>query len=160
MRSTQIGTIIGILFGCGWAIAAASAFSGKWRIVVIVASLAISAVLVARSFSFAGATNGTFQGGIYGIAVSLEVVAIVAASIFLNRSGNQSFIPPVVAIIVGLHFIGLWRAMNNAVFLFVAVAMCAVGLVAAALPPFQRLPVTGLGSAFALWGAAIYTLFK
>ena len=160
MRGAQIGTIIGILFGCGWAIRASTALGGKSRVLAVLASLAISAVLIVRSFRSSGTTSGTFDGGIYGIAVAFEVVAILIAAIALNRSGNQSFVPPAVAIIVGLHFIGLWRAMNSAVFLWLAVALCVVGLTAAVLPPFQRLPTTGLGSAIALWSAAIYTLAK
>jgi hypothetical protein len=160
VNGEQIGTIVGIVFGCAWGIAAGSAFSAGWRTPAIAASLAISAVLIARTLRLPQTPDGSFNGRIYGIAVSFEMVVILVATIFLNRTGNQTLIPPVVTIVVGLHFTGLWRASDRAVFLWLAAALCAVGCVAAALPEPRRLPATALGSAVALWSAAAATLFK
>ena len=158
MNSAQIGTIAGVLFGCAWGIAGTLPLPPVWRTAGILESLAVSALLVLFIYRAQGSAGGYFNGAIYGIAVTAEVVAIVIAGVILSRTGRSTLIPPVVAVIVGLHFIGLWRAMGSVSFLWLAGALCAVGLFAAAMRPGARLPATGIGSALSLWGAALSTL--
>jgi hypothetical protein len=158
MSPTQIGIIIGVLFGFIWAVAGASALNGVWRLVVILASIFVSAFLVTAALR-APATPGRFNGAIYGAAVTFEVIAIVVAVLILNRSGQQSLVPPIVAAIVGLHFLGLWLATGNRAFVGLAASLCGVGIVGSLVPPTARLPIAGIGSALALWTSTAWTIF-
>src|SRR5215469_2710594 len=158
MSGDQIGTMVGVVFGCAWGIAGTLPLPPIWRTAGILGSIAASAILFMLIRGAPAPAAGHFNGAIYGIAVTAEVVAIVIAGVILSRTGQGSFIPPVVAAIVGLHFIGLWLATGNATFLWLSGALCAVGLGAAAMAQGARLPAAGIGSALALWGAALSTV--
>jgi len=67
----------------------------------------------------------------------------------------QAYALQALGVIIGLHFIGLWKASGMARFLGIAAAMTIVSLAACALPPPLRDMVTGFGNALVLWiGAA------
>lgn len=78
----------------------------------------------------------------------------------LPRYGLQAYLVPTIGIIVGLHFIGLWRASGETAFLGIAAAMCAVSTAAMVLPdgPVGSLNPRALfasyGSALVLWVTA------
>lgn len=158
MSGDQIGTMVGVAFGCAWGIAGTLPLPTVWRVAGILGSIVASAILITLIRAAPGSAHGYFNGAIYGIAVTAEVVAIVIAGIILSRTGHSSFIPPAVTAIVGLHFIGLWLATGIVTFLWLAGALCAIGLGAATMGRAARLPVTGIGSALALWGAALTTV--
>jgi len=74
---------------------------------------------------------------------------------------------PAIGFIVGLHFLGLWKATDLRVFRWTAVAMCLVCGIAAFLPSATpngnvdlRRAVTGLGCALVLWGASAWGLVR
>ncbi|HZV79260.1 MAG TPA: hypothetical protein VFF60_06535 [Candidatus Binatus sp.] len=157
MSGDQIGMIIGAAFGCAWGIAGAVTLRSPWRETLVIVSFAISFLLIRATLS-ATLPYSHFNGAPYGIAVGLEAVAIAIAAITLNGTGNASFVPPVVAAIVGLHFIGLWLATGKIVFLGTCIAMCVVALAGFFSPASARLPVTGLGSALALWASVAVAL--
>lgn len=158
MSGDQIGTIVGVAFGCAWGIAGTLPLPPLWRTAGILGSIAASVILIMLIRGAPGTVDGHFNGTIYGVAVTAEVIAIVIAGVTLSQTGHGSFIPPAVAVIVGLHFIGLWLATNTVTFLWLAAALCAIGLGAAAVEKSARLPVAGIGSALALWAAALSTL--
>lgn len=160
MSGDQIGAIVGVAFGCAWGIAGGLSLPPLWRAATVIGSLLISASIALLIGVSASAPRGYFDGAIYGIAVTAEVVAIVIAAIALRRTRKSSFIPPVVAAIVGLHFLGLWRATGNLVFVWLAGALCAVGLLATLVSRSMRMPLTGIGSAVALWAAALATVVR
>ena len=112
-------------------------------------------------------TLGTFRDRIYGKAVVFEVVAIAATIWLLKLFGLPDLVMPAIGFIVGLHFLGLWKATDLRVFLCTAVAMCLVCGIAAFLPGATAsgnvdLPraVTGLGCALVLWGASAWSLVR
>ena len=133
-----------------WGIAGTLPLQSSWRLLGVAGSIIISVALALAVTKARGATDGTFNGGIYGIAVVAEVVAIGIAAVVLNRRGQSSFVPAMVAAIVGLHFIGLWLATGNFTLVWVAVALCAVGVISASVTKDARMPVAGIGSALAL----------
>lgn len=92
-------------------------------------------------------------------SVLFEAVLIVLTVVLVRRFSHRSLIPPIIAIIVGLHFVGLYFAAGQVVFIWLAVAMFVVGVVAVLAPQALRLPIAGFGSAIALWGSAIEMLF-
>jgi hypothetical protein len=94
-----------------------------------------------------------------------DAIAILAAVLLLRRFSLSQFLVPAIGVIVGLHFIGLWKATDLSVFRWTALAMCVVCTFSLLLPgrtvdgTDARQAVAGLGSALALWVAGAATLF-
>jgi hypothetical protein len=108
---------------------------------------------------------GTFRPAIYGMAVSFEAGAIFTAIWLLKRFALPQFLLPAIGFIVGLHFLGLWKATDLRNFLWIALSMCTVCGLAAFLPGVTengdvdlRTVAAGLGSALVLWGAGFRAL--
>jgi hypothetical protein len=130
-------------------------------------SIAISAALAAAlAILPARRKAGTFRGQVYGVAVALEAVAIVLAVWSLRHLSLQHFLLPAIGFVVGLHFIGLWKATDMSLFRWVAGALCTICVVAVFSPGLignggidVRRVVAGLGCALVLWAAGLVTLF-
>lgn len=159
MTGEQIGILIGVIAGGGWAVAGASALEGRARVIAVLGSLGLTVLLGLVTADLpSAAMTGRFDGGIYGIAVTAETIAILGAVALLRRSARQDWLPPVIAVIVGLHFLGLWRATGSLVFVALAAGLCAVGIAGSLVPAPRRLLVVGFGCAAALWAAAAVTV--
>src|SRR6516162_3763311 len=162
------GATIGVVFGCVWGIAGSTALLAPWHAWAIASIMGISMVLfVALCLVQKHRTPGAFRARIYGLAVVFEVVAIVATIWLLKQFGVPHLLMPAIGFIVGLHFLGLWKATDLRVFLWTAVAMCLVCGIAAFLPSATangnvdlRRAVTGLGCALVLWGASAWSLVR
>lgn len=154
--------MIGTGFGGFWAIMGALALPRAFTTWAAAGAAALTLILLGRLWlSAAPQRSGFFRRSAYRVAVVLEIVALVAAGYLLPRSGLAAYLVPVIGIIVGLHFIGLWRASGNRIFLLIAGAMCAVSAVAMALPAAPagflnaRALFASYGNALVLWvGAA------
>lgn len=168
MNSATIGSIVGVAFGCAWGIAGSTGLPRPYRLAWVIASIAISAALIAALLVHPSIPQqGRFDGRLYGFAVVFEVLAILGVVFAFQRLDFQAFLVPAIGFIVGLHFIGLWKASAMPVFLWVAVAMCILCAVAAFLPGAKfpggldaRLTVSGIGCAVVLWLAGATTLFR
>jgi hypothetical protein len=163
MDARTLGALIGVVFGCAWGIAGASGLRGRGMPAAMLFVLAVSAALVAALLRVpAHGSVGTFRGSVYGVAVALESIGIIVAVALLRRFDHATFMMPVVGFIVGLHFVGLWRATDLRLFAWVAVAICVVCAFAAMLPPDGatdgRRVFAGIGCAVVLWTAALTTL--
>jgi hypothetical protein len=66
----------------------------------------------------------------------------------------------VIAIIVGLHFLGLWRVTGAEIFIALAGGLCLVGRIALWAAESRRLLITGFGCAFVLWASAAATIIS
>lgn len=156
MTPSQIGALVGVGFAALWAAAGLSVLRRKSRTALAsVFAVVVIALIVAVFRVEPDEGGGRFGGGIYGITVGGEMIAIVAAVRLLTRYRREAMIPPVVASLVGLHFIGLWAATGATVFPWVAAAgLCAVAafgmFVAHRQGASRALAVTGLGSAAVL----------
>ena len=151
----MIGSLIGLLFGLLWLLVGASA-SGQAAIPVAVTGVMIFALAAWRVVRRGGGSRRRFRRGYFIAAVLFELAAIMAAQQWLAARGRGDLLFPVVGVIVGLHFIGLWLAANNGRFLWLSGAMVAVNLAALllTLSNSERLMVSGYGSAAALLVAA------
>lgn len=166
MDGPNIGPVVGVAFGCAWGLAGATALPHPWQTWAIGSNIGISAVLiVAFALLDKQRHSVTFRGHIYGIAVAFEVAGIFLTIWLLRQFALSQLLLPAIGFIVGLHFLGLWKATDLRVFLWTALAMCLVCGVAAFLPGATengnvdlRRVVTGLGTALVLWGAAVRTL--
>ena len=162
-RSGPIPASIGTIFGGLWALIAAMALPPIWRIPATVIAAVSTAILIVRLWRAerpaAGPPTRLFGRKAYRIAVVAEVLAIYAASAALPRLGWQAYFIQAVGIIVGLHFIGLWRATRSGRFVGIAAGMCIVSALAILLPATVRLVdlrdfVAGAGNALVLWMGA------
>jgi hypothetical protein len=101
--------------------------------------------------------SGTFRGDIYGIAVTAEFIAIILAVVALKWLHRKDLVYPVIGLIVGLHFIGMWKATDLKSFLALALGMSVISIVALFLPDMgrngfsPRRTTVGLGCAAMLW---------
>jgi hypothetical protein len=123
----------------------------------------LSVLLIARLWRTRrpGGDAGMFRRRTYLIAVILEVAALYAVALLLPRSGLGAFLVPAVGLVVGLHFIGLWRATGLSRFFWIAVCMSAVSILSMGLPASAflfianpRNAVCSLGNAIVLWSFA------
>ena len=163
MNGAAIGALICTIFGGVWAIAGGTGLPKRSRIAAITFATVFTLLLVAFVFvrPEPAVRAGVFQGRVYGLSVAGEVLAIVIAVALLRWRRRRDLILPAVGLIVGLHFIGMWKAVGSPLFLAVAAAMSAVSLVAFLLPGWDRngfsarQSVAGFGCAAILWIAAL-----
>ena len=147
---------IGLAFAALWLLLGAAALPLPWRYAVgVIGGVAIGALAI-RAWRMDERRTGQFRMGRYRIAVVLEFAALALAGVLLSRAGLGGYMLPVVGIIVGLHFVGLWWAGGGAQFLRLAGTMTAIDTAALLLAPASHAmqAAAGLGSAAALAGFA------
>ena len=89
-------------------------------------------------------------GRIVGLWSTIEGVLIAIAVIVLVRLGQPELIPPVIAVIVGLHFIPLAHALGVPLYYWTAAGLIVVGL-GALVVPGSTLAIAGIGAAVVLY---------
>lgn len=156
--SRPVAEMIGAGFGGLWAVMGAAGLPRSWTPWAAAAALAITLFLIGRLwFSASPNSTGLFRRGAYRITVILEVAALAASGYLLPRYGLQAYFVPAIGIIVGLHFIGLWRASAKPIFLWIAAALCAISAAASVLPAAPegflnpRVVFASYGNAMVLW---------
>jgi uncharacterized membrane protein (UPF0136 family) len=166
MNRGSVGAVVGVAFGCAWGIAGATALPNPWSVWGVRLSIGISAALAAALVMLPARRKiGTFRGQVYGVAVALEAAGIVITVWSLRHLSLQQFLLPAIGFVVGVHFIGLWKATDMSLFRWVAGALCTICVVAAFSPGLTenggidvRRVVAGLGCALVLWAAGLVTL--
>ena len=167
MSGATLGTMIGVAFGGVWAAAGAAGLPRGWRGSAAVLSVLVAAALIAALILVPRtAATGVFRGSVYWIAVGIESAAVLVAAVVLNRRKRQDLLLPVIGMIVGIHFLGLWQATDLVRFVWIAIAMTAICGAALFLPARDangtraRQIVAGFGTALVLWTAGAMTLFS
>ncbi|MFH8756397.1 hypothetical protein [Streptomyces atroolivaceus] len=166
------GTVVLSVFALVWAFAGASglASSGAALTVEIIA-VPVTAAAVHLAYRKGAApsprmvtppANWARSVGIVNVAELAAIFAVIAAS---NASGRPGFIPPAVALVVGLHFVPLarlydqWQYKGTAALLS-ASAVLGFALLAAGLPDGSVRAVVGLASAVTLWASAYHVAVR
>ena len=159
--------LIGLAFGGLWAVIAALALPvGVHNVALIFDALITGGLICWLWFRPSHAPSGRlFRAKAYWVSVALEVAAIYLASILLSKVGLQAYFIQALGIIVGLHFIGLWRATGSPRFLAISAGMFIVSAIACFLPAQfsgwnPRDFATGLGNALILWAGASGVLWR
>ena len=108
------------------------------------------------------------SGKWFGLIFASEAALIAIASIVLGDTGHDALIPPVIALIVGLHFLLLAPLFRLPLYNVTGIAMsalalvCIIAVIAGWRPAGDSLffwsSVVGLGSAALLWATAITLL--
>ncbi|MGD6742210.1 hypothetical protein ACOKM3_10275 [Streptomyces sp. BH106] len=155
------------LFGLGWWLLATSAFGGAARpaAMVVGCAAAIALMLTARRRLPASA-GGPFPADrrrrflqING----LQWLLILAIAQVCARTGTAVLIPPLVAVVVGLHFLPLAAVFEQPRLRVPAALLTAAGVAGLAVwlgdgPDTTVRLVVGLVSAISLWGTAVWTV--
>ena len=117
--------------------------------------IAISAALLGWTSRIAlpGRTRneGKRIGRLIAMWSSVQGVAIFATFALCQRLGIPDAAVPILAIIVGLHFLPLARGIPTPIYDATGLGMIAVGAVALLLPPAIRYAATGIPCATILW---------
>jgi hypothetical protein len=96
--------------------------------------------------------RGRNPGRVIGIASAIEGAAIVAAVILMVKFHRQDLSAPVIAILIGLHFVPIARGLHARVYYLPVGLLLALGAMGFALPDVrQRSAVVYVGTACALW---------
>ncbi|MFE7760490.1 hypothetical protein [Streptomyces sp. NPDC057438] len=155
------------LFGLGWWLLGSSAFAGVVRPVLVVVGcvVAVGLMFAARRFLPASA-GGPFPAGRrrrFNQINGLQWLLIVAVALVCGQAGTPVLIPPLVAVIVGLHFLPLAVVFGQPRLRVPAALLVASGaagtIVWLADGPDETVRlVVGLASALSLWAMAAWTV--
>lgn len=160
----MISNVIGLCFGGIWALAGSLAFAGMIRGVLLTFAVGMTTGLIVRVCRCPPdyrSQGKMFDRWPYLIAVVLEVLAIRVTVALLPHYGAERYLLQAVGIIVGLHFIGLWKASQSSRFLLISAGMCVVSALSVlAQPATAGLRagdvLAGFGNALVLWlGASL-----
>ncbi len=167
LRGAAASISISTLFAFAWGLSGGFALPGLWQFLALALVTLLTLLFGVAAFRFqraarkapAGAhthLSNPFRTASYRFSVLAMLIAFPIAGRLLTASGYPGAIMPVIAIIVGLHFLGLVRAFRSGLFVWVALGFCLVGGAALLLPLVWegvalRQAVVGLGCAAVLW---------
>jgi hypothetical protein len=122
-----------------------------------------SAILVAYMRRSGGRARPAAErkrtGRVVGFATAFEGIAILAAFAFVPQMRAVDFAFPVIAIIVGLHFIPLARAFAGTPYYVMAAMLIIIGATGFAIPnPDLRILYVSIGIACVYWLTCIVAL--
>lgn len=157
----SVGAIIVASFALLWVAAGAHQLGRHWFVSLLSISILISAgIIIAAIRAPFPKHPGEFNGAIYGIVVTLEVIAIIIAVVLLNRPGRKQYLIPVIALIVGVHFFGMVPALGANEFWWIGGALCALSLLTMLILPRKFwAAVVGIGCAMILWFSTLGAFF-
>ena len=179
------GGLIMIFFGLAWwGIASQGiAYSNQllyWGVIYVIAIALLALTIVfmigarrlPRDTSPEAVARGRVIGrrlGIqFGIIFGLEIIIAVVVNVVLNIINHQEFFFPLLAIIVGAHFLPLAPIFQVRVYYATGILLCLVGLVVLLATPSTAMMngarlwdvLPGILSAPILWLTALYDLFE
>ena len=94
-------------------------------------------------------------GRLIGIWTMVEGVAIFATFALTPKLGIPDAAVPILAIVVGLHFLPIARGIPMPVYYATGLAMIATGAVALLMPAADRYAATGIPCAIILWASCV-----
>lgn len=172
VRGYASGALFMTFFGAFWASFSAFAL-GPWQRVllfsaigVVSVALAIAAVRLLRqarrlptSASEEARARGKAQSRRFFLVFAVEFASIFVAANLLGIAGFEGFIPPVIALIVGLHFIPLATVFGVRLYYLTGVLVSLVAVVALVAllfgvtlgGEFGWAVVVGIATALILW---------
>ncbi|MGW7433434.1 hypothetical protein ACWGIN_28325 [Streptomyces sp. NPDC054861] len=155
------------LFGVGWWLLGTSAFDGWVRPVSIVVGclLALGLMLAAKRFLPASA-GGPFpaeQRRRFNRINAVQWLLIIAVAVVCGVSGTPVLIPPLVALVVGLHFLPLavvfaQPRLRVPAALLILAAAAGLAVWATGGPDETVRLVVGVAAALSLWATAAWTV--
>ncbi|MFF9349100.1 hypothetical protein [Streptomyces sp. NPDC014734] len=163
------GILILTVFASLWATLGISVIPGGMA--VTAASVVLAAGFIAATIFFSlrsqpaepddrdeNAATGNYRS--FGLINFAQTVAIFVSLVILGRIGQWALVPPVVCLIVGLHFLPLARTFGEPRYRWAGTLMTAVSLAgilvfAADAGAGAVRAVVGFGAALVLWATAL-----
>ncbi len=174
LRGVASGVCFMAFFGTLWAsigVGGVGGWAAPWPTVVV---LLIGVVLLGGAVSLwrgsgrlrdVAMEGGDNTGRWFGIVFALEGAAIAIASVVCNATGHFDRFFPIMALIVGIHFLPLARLFQIGMYYLTGALLCLVGIVALLAVPVNatlggqaimaRWLVVGGGCAVILWVTAL-----
>ena len=137
---------------------AAGLFLSHQSLLWLVVPVAISGAILfwaSRMMTATVSSGGSHVGRLIAIWSTVEGVAMFVASNVLINLKMPDALMPVLAIIVGLHFLPIARGIPVRLYYATGAALMAVGTVALIAPPWHLPLATGVVAAAILWLSAI-----
>jgi hypothetical protein len=162
------GTLILALFALLWAVVGASGLPTGAAWAVGIAAVVLAAAAIALAFRGGGEGSperarrqpeGWYRHvGLVNVAQFVAIAVVVALAMAL---GAPQFVPPVVCLVVGLHFFPLARLFDQPQYTWAAAGLCvaaAAGLVLLAVGPgfAASRAVIGIAAAGTLLATALH----
>ncbi len=163
MPRDRLGAVVGAVFGLVFVLVNSGAAGAPWATVLrVLGALVFVAVLWhQRRYSASSGPAGTRPGALrtYWTSVVLEVVALVAGTAILSRTGHGEYGVAWVALVVGVHFLPFASAFDLPSFRWLGASLIALGVAGTALGvaglgAVAPALVAGVGSGFVLMGFA------
>jgi len=155
------------LFGLGWWLLGTSAFEGLVRLIEVVVGCAVTVglLLAARRF-FPSSAGEPFPAGQRRQFMRINVLQwllIIATGVVCRYAGAPVLIPPLIAVVVGLHFLPLAAVFEEPRLRIPAALLGAAGATGVIVwlmngPDETVRLLVGLISALSLWGMALWTI--
>ncbi|MER7896900.1 hypothetical protein ABTX62_12460 [Streptomyces sp. NPDC096046] len=155
------------LFGLGWWLLGSSAFDGLMRQVLVAVGCAVMVglMLAARRF-LPSSAGGPFPVGRrrrFNQINGLQWLLIIAVAAVCRHVGVPMLIPPLIAVVVGLHFLPLAAVFEQPQLRIPAALLIASGAAGITVwltngPDETVRLVVGPTSALSLWGMTVWTL--
>jgi hypothetical protein len=157
--------IMGVFAALWWVVGVRAAGYGSFPLylipVVITSGIVVAALRRRTPDHPVQASEERRRDRVIWIASAAEGVAIFVAVNVLGYTGRLAFTAPVVAIIVGLHFVQLARGLPATRYNVTAGLLVALGAVGVALPDAtQRLLVVCIGASSILWLTSAWVLSR
>ena len=155
------------LFGLGWWLLGSSAFDGLTRLVVIAVGCAVTVALMLAARRFLPASAGgpfpVDRRRRFNQINGLQWLLILVIVAVCRHMGEPVLVPPLVAIVVGLHFLPLAAVFEQPRLRIPAALLIASGTAGMTVwitdvPDETVRLVVGLTSGLSLWGMAIWTV--
>jgi hypothetical protein len=167
------GAAILTLFGAWWCIAALANWAGRpdWSIpaasvaTIVLLILCVMRLVTSRQIPTiddpVAATKGKRAGRLFGVIFGIEGGLIALCSMLLASRGLGLWIPIVVAIIVGVHFLPLAHVFDVPLYYWTG-ALCVLGVLGCLLirDVYTRLLFVGLAMAAVLWLSVVVLLLQ
>lgn len=170
-QAMATGALNMAFFGAVWTAAGSGGIGGAAGVGVLVVGWTLAVVLCVGSVRLRRGARALPRDdslqvqarrrstlGRFNLVFGLEFLAIAVAVFLLVRLGLQSWIPSVVALIVGIHFFPLAELFGARVYHLTGALLCVLALVAFLLAPGSRLALVGVGSAATLFATSAYVL--
>jgi hypothetical protein len=161
---TNTGAIIMGVFAAVWWLvgvrASGHASPLTYGIPILVTGLIVVAALRGRHrFEQVSPEEDARRGRLVGIASGGEGLAIFLAMLVLGNLGLSDYAAPVIAIIVGLHFVPLARWLPAHLYYGTSALLVVLGVCGFAIrAPDRRLLIVSVGAACVLWLTCVLVL--
>ena len=143
------------IFGAIWGGIGLARFG--WPVMAV--PVVISVMLIAWASRIAApvraAADASRIGRLIGIWTMVEGIAIFATFALTPVLGIPDAAVPILAIVVGLHFLPIARGIPTPVYYATGSAMIATGAIALLLPAADRHAATGIPCAIILWASCV-----